>query len=75
VLLTETEMEESIRLLFEQHRLVVEGSGALGVGGLLKPKRAIQRKESGRGRLWTKYRCVRSPARAELPNYRRGTQL
>ena len=38
VLLTETEIEASIRLLFEQHRLVVEGSGALGVGGLLKQK-------------------------------------
>jgi threonine dehydratase len=38
VLLTETEIEASIRLLFEQHRLVVEGSGALGVGGLLKRK-------------------------------------
>jgi threonine dehydratase len=38
LLLTETEIEESIRLLFEQHRLVVEGSGALGVGGLLKRK-------------------------------------
>ena len=36
VLLTETEIEESIRTLFEQHRLVVEGSGALGIGGLLK---------------------------------------
>jgi len=36
LLLTETEIEEAIRLLFEQHRLVVEGSGALGVGGLLK---------------------------------------
>ena len=38
VLLTEAEIEESIRLLFERHRLVVEGSGALGVGGLLKRK-------------------------------------
>jgi threonine dehydratase len=38
MLLTETEIEASIRLLFEQHRLVVEGSGALGVGGLLKRK-------------------------------------
>ncbi len=38
VLLTETEIEESIRLLFEQHRLVAEGSGALSVGGLLKRK-------------------------------------
>lgn len=38
VLLTEPEIEESIRLLFEQHRLVVEGSGALGVGALLKRK-------------------------------------
>ena len=38
VLLSENEIEASIRLLFEQHRLVVEGSGALGVGGLLKLK-------------------------------------
>jgi threonine dehydratase len=38
VLLTEAEIEASIRLLFEQHRLVVEGSGALGVGALLKRK-------------------------------------
>jgi len=45
VLLTETEIEESIRLLFEQHRLVVEGSGALGVGGLLKRKERFQGKK------------------------------
>ncbi len=38
MLLSESEIEQSIRLLFEQHRLVVEGSGALGVGGLLKRK-------------------------------------
>ena len=38
VLLSEKEIEASIRLLFEQHRLVVEGSAALGVGGLLKLK-------------------------------------
>ena len=38
ILLTEKEIEASIRLLFEHHRLVVEGSGALGVGGLLKLK-------------------------------------
>ncbi len=38
VLLSEKEIEASIRLLFEQHRLVVEGSGALSVGGLLKRK-------------------------------------
>jgi threonine dehydratase len=35
-LLTESEIESSIRLLFEQHRLVVEGSAALAVGALLK---------------------------------------
>jgi threonine dehydratase len=45
VLLTETEIEESIRLLFEQHRLVVEGSGALGVGGLLKRKEQLRGKK------------------------------
>ena len=36
LLLTEEEIEAAIRLLFEKHRLVVEGSGALSVGGLLK---------------------------------------
>jgi threonine dehydratase len=45
VLLTETEIEESIRLLFEQHRLVVEGSGALAVGGLLKRKERFKGKK------------------------------
>jgi len=45
VLLTETEIEQSIRLLFEQHRLVVEGSGALGVGGLLKRKERFKGKK------------------------------
>jgi threonine dehydratase len=45
VLLTEKEIEESIRLLFEQHRLVVEGSGALGVGGLLKRKEQLKGKK------------------------------
>jgi threonine dehydratase len=35
-LLTEEEIEAAIRLLFQEHRLVVEGSGALSVGGLLK---------------------------------------
>ena len=38
LLLSEDEIAASIRLLFEQHRLVSEGSGALGVGGLLKHK-------------------------------------
>ena len=38
LLLTESEIEQTIRLLFEQHRLVVEGSAALAVGGLLKRK-------------------------------------
>jgi len=45
VLLTETEIEASIRLLFEQHRLVVEGSGALGVGGMLKRKELFRGKK------------------------------
>jgi threonine dehydratase len=36
---------ESIRLLFEQHRLVVEGSGALGVGGMLKRKEHFKGKK------------------------------
>ena len=45
MLLTETEIEQSIRLLFEQHRLVVEGSAALGVGGLLKRKDRLKGKK------------------------------
>jgi threonine dehydratase len=45
VLLTEKEIEESIRLLFEEHRLVVEGSGVLGVGGLLKRKERFKGKK------------------------------
>ena len=43
--LTEAEIEASIRLLFEQHRLVVEGSGALGVGALLKRKEHFKGKK------------------------------
>jgi threonine dehydratase len=45
ILLTEKEIEESIRLLFEQHRLVVEGSAALSVGGLLKRKERVKGKK------------------------------
>jgi len=45
LLLSEEEIEASIRLLFEQHRLVVEGSGALGVGGLLKRKEQLKGKK------------------------------
>jgi threonine dehydratase len=45
ILLTETEIEASIRLLFEQHRLVAEGSGALSVGGLLKRKDRLKGKK------------------------------
>jgi len=44
MLLTEREIESAIRLLFEQHRLVVEGSGALAVGGLIKRKEYFKRK-------------------------------
>ena len=45
VLLTEAEIEASIRLLFEQHRLVVEGSGALSVGALLKRREQLKGKK------------------------------
>ena len=45
VLLSETEIEDAICLLFEQHRLVVEGSAALGVGGLLKLKDRLRGKK------------------------------
>jgi threonine dehydratase len=45
LLLSEKEIEESIRLLFEQHRLVAEGSAALSVGGLLKKKEELRGKK------------------------------
>ncbi len=45
VLLTEAEIEGAIRLLFEQHRLVVEGSAALAVGGLLKQRERFSGKK------------------------------
>jgi threonine dehydratase len=45
VLLTERQIEDSIRLLFEHHRLVVEGSGALSVGGFLKLKDSFKGKK------------------------------
>ena len=38
MLISESEIEGAIRLVFEQHRLVVEGSGALALGGFLKRK-------------------------------------
>lgn len=45
LLLTEDEIAASIRLLFEQHRLISEGSGALGIGGLLKRKQQFKGKK------------------------------
>jgi threonine dehydratase len=45
MLVAEAEIEASIRLLFEQHRLVVEGSGALSVSGLLKRKEDFKGKK------------------------------
>ena len=45
VLLTEEEIENAIRILFEHHRLVVEGSGALSVGGFLKLKDSFKGKK------------------------------
>jgi len=45
VLLTEQEIAEAIRILFEHHRLVVEGSGALSVGGFLKLKDSFKGKK------------------------------
>jgi threonine dehydratase len=45
LLLSEEEIEAAIRLLFEQHRLVAEGSAALSVGGLLKRKEQLKGKK------------------------------
>ena len=45
VLLSEDEIAAAIRLLFEQHRLVAEGSGVLGIGGILKHKEEFKGKK------------------------------
>ena len=45
ILLTEDQIADAIRLLFEQHRLVAEGSGALSVGGFLKMKDSFKGKK------------------------------
>jgi len=45
MLLTEEEIEDAVRILFYEHRLVVEGSSALGVGGLLKRKEQLKGKK------------------------------
>lgn len=44
-LLTEEEIANAVRVLFEHHRLVVEGSGALSVGAFLKMKDAFKGKK------------------------------
>jgi threonine dehydratase len=44
-LVTEEEIASAIRILFEHHRLVVEGSGALSVGGFLKMKDSFKGKK------------------------------
>jgi threonine dehydratase len=54
LLLTEDEIAAAIRLLFYEHRLVAEGSGALGIGGLL------QRKESFKGKKVVAVVCGRN---------------
>jgi threonine dehydratase len=45
MVLTEEQIRDSIRLLFEQHRLVVEGSAALAIGGLLERKERFKGKK------------------------------
>jgi threonine dehydratase len=45
VLLSEDEIAAAIRLLFEQHRLIAEGSGVLGIGGILKNKEKFKGKK------------------------------
>ena len=45
VLPSENEIAAAVRLLFEQHRLVAEGSGVLGIGGILKNKEKLKGKK------------------------------
>jgi len=44
LLVSETQIESAIRLLFEKHRLVAEGSAALSVAGLLERKERVRGK-------------------------------
>lgn len=46
LLLSEDEIADAMRLLFNEHRLVVEGSGALGVAAILKNKEFFKGKKS-----------------------------
>jgi threonine dehydratase len=45
LLVEEQEIEAAIRLLFEQHRLVAEGSGALGIAGTKLRKSELKGKK------------------------------
>lgn len=54
LLVSEEEIAAAIRLLFEQHRLVAEGSGALGIAGML------QRKEQYKGKKVVAVVCGRN---------------
>lgn len=45
LLLSEDEIAAAVRLLFEQHRLIAEGSGVLGIGGILKNKEEFKGKK------------------------------
>jgi len=45
LLLSEDEIAEAMRLLFYKHRLVVEGSGAVGVAAILKNKELFKGKK------------------------------
>ena len=44
-LLTEEKIANAIRILFEHHHLIVEGSGTLSVGGFLKMKDSFKGKK------------------------------
>ena len=44
LLASEDEIEAAVRLLFEQHRLIAEGSGTLGICGLLQRKNLLRGK-------------------------------
>jgi threonine dehydratase len=54
LLVSEDEIAAAIRLLFEQHRLVAEGSGVLGIAGML------QRKEQFKGKKVVAVVCGRN---------------
>lgn len=52
----ENEIRHGIKLVFEQHRQVIEGAAGVVVASFLKMREKLEGKKGGPGDLWWKYR-------------------